>query len=407
MYINQEQKRIGQRNFWRIAGQGIDPGRFKLETCVSRQFPGGPVWGGIVGVGDQGSVLLNACQKEFIDIVAVCDINPAHRARATQHLVTSGWKKPREYEEWQEMAQKENLEVVILATPLWSHAEIAVGFLEAGTNVLCEKMMAYDEAGCRRMIATAKKRGRLLEIGYPRFYDVLHQAVYQNIISPKLLGDIHFVRLFTHRNVPWRRNEKPPFPGFDPKRWGYPDWESLLNWRMYNRYSRGLVGELGSHLTSFVDWYLGSSPRSVYGSGGIYYYKDGREVDDHIFMTFDYPGGCTVELSLTLTNSFDELYEEFLGSNGSLILREADGGMFFPKEEGCIPREPVADKGQNLEWYQNWDIAFRTEIWSLCSAVRQGTPLHCGPQRGLSSTIGCLAGPKAVDTQARVEIAES
>lgn len=406
MYLTSEQKRIGQRNFWRIVSPGLNPDRLKLETCVPREFPGGAVRAGIVGVGGQGYILLDACQKEFIDIVAVCDINPAHRARASKHLVTTGRKQPNEYADWQEMAQKENLEVVLIATPLWTHAEIAVGFLEAGTHVLCEKMMAYDEAGCRQMIQAAEKAHRHLEIGYPRFYDVVHPAMYESIIRPKLLGDIHYVRLWTHRNESWRRTEKPPFAGFDPKRWGYPDWEHLMNWRMYEVYSRGLVAEVGGHLTSFTDWFLGSSPSSVYGSGGLYHFKDGREVDDHLFMTYEYPGGCSVELSLILTNSINGLYEEFLGSEGSLIVTETDGAMFFPKEESSISRDWVDDKGQKPDLNQNFDIAFRTEIWSFCSAVRRGTPLNFGPARGLSSAISCLAGQKAVRTGARVEIAK-
>jgi predicted dehydrogenase len=91
-------------------------------------------------------------------------------------------KRPREYEDWQEMAQKEKLEVVLIATPLWTHADITVGFLNAGVHVFCEKMMAYDVAGCERMIAAARRNHRLLEIGYVRFYVPVYQAAYKNII---------------------------------------------------------------------------------------------------------------------------------------------------------------------------------------------------------------------------------
>jgi Oxidoreductase family, NAD-binding Rossmann fold/ApbE family len=47
-----------------------------------------------------------------------------------------------EYDDWQEMLQKEDLEAGIIATPLWSHADIAAGCMEAGKHVLCEKMIA-------------------------------------------------------------------------------------------------------------------------------------------------------------------------------------------------------------------------------------------------------------------------
>ncbi|HLH36113.1 MAG TPA: Gfo/Idh/MocA family oxidoreductase [Alloacidobacterium sp.] len=403
MYLTLEQQRIGQQNFWRTVGPELNPERMKLETCVPRQFSGGAVRAGIVGVGSQGAALLSYCLPEFIDVVAICDINPAHRAKACQGLAKGGWRQPREYTEWREMKEKEKLEMVIIATPLWTHAEIAVGFLEAGIHVFCEKMMAHDEEGCRQMIAAAEKHHRHLEIGYPRFYDVLHTAMYKSIILPKLLGDIHFVRLFSHNNESWRKHEQPPFPGFDPKPWGYPDWEHLMNWRMYDIYSRGLTAEWGSHITSFTDWFLGSTPISVYGSGGIYHYKDGREVDDHLFITYDHPGGCKVELSLILTNNFYGNFEEFIGSEGTVIFNDTSGLMYFPNES-CASREGDKYKDLNLDPWNNFEIAFRTEIWNFCSAVRHGNPLNCGAARGLSTVIGCLAGIKAARTRSRVAI---
>ena len=42
---------------------------------------------------------------------------------------------------------------MIMAPPLWAHADLAVGCLDAGKHVLCEKMMAWDLEGCERMRA--------------------------------------------------------------------------------------------------------------------------------------------------------------------------------------------------------------------------------------------------------------
>jgi len=57
---------------------------------------------------------------------------------------------------------------VIIAVPLWAHTDVVVPCLEAGKHVLCEKMMAFDVAGCERMKAAATKARRVLEIGYQR-----------------------------------------------------------------------------------------------------------------------------------------------------------------------------------------------------------------------------------------------
>ena len=64
---------------------------------------------------------------------------------------------------------------------------------------------------------------------------------------------------------------------------------TLLNWRMYRKYSEGLLCELGSHLVTATSWFFDSHPDAVYMSGGTYRYKDGREVYDHVYATFNYP----------------------------------------------------------------------------------------------------------------------
>jgi predicted dehydrogenase len=122
-------------------------------------------------------------------------------------------------------------------------------------------------------------------------------------------------------------------------------------------------------------------------------------------MTFDHPRGCTVELSVILSNSYGGLYEEFLGSNGSLVLSDIEGGMFFPREGGCEAVARVDGRDETAPWKTDWDIAFRTELWEFCSAVRQGTPLLCGPERAMVSATVALAGNKAIAIHERVDIA--
>jgi predicted dehydrogenase len=407
MYLTREQKAKGRRTFLRMAGGKTDASHLNLGTPTKDVKTGDPVRVGVVGIGSQGSTLLGHCLKlqKFIEVEAICDINPAHRAYASQLIAEAHGKPAHQYEDWQEMAQKEKLEAVIIATPLWTHADITVGFLNSGSHVLCEKMMAYDTPSCHRMVEASQRNHKLLEIGYPRFYEPLYQAVYRNIIQPRVIGDIHFVRLHTHRNNSWRRSEKPPSTEYNPQRWGYPTWDALANWRLYKHYSQGLVGELGSHQTSLAEWYLGSTATAVYGSGGIVCYKDGREVNDHIYMTYSHPGGCMVELSVILSNDYGGLYEELVGSKGSLIVSDIDGGMLFLNEEECgADARTSRDEDGSLPWSPDWNLAFRNEIWSFCSAIRDGRALLCGSQRAMTSAISALAGNQAVATRDRVEI---
>jgi thiamine biosynthesis lipoprotein len=96
-------------------------------------------------------------------------------------------------------------------------------------------------------------RTPLARLRLRHYYNSMYQAAYRGIVQAGLLGDVYFARLAWHRNGNWRRKGTPPSPGYDPAKWGYPTFEHLLNWRLYNRYSRGLLAELGSHQVGIVN----------------------------------------------------------------------------------------------------------------------------------------------------------
>ncbi|HEY6802997.1 MAG TPA: Gfo/Idh/MocA family oxidoreductase [Pyrinomonadaceae bacterium] len=430
MNLTEEQKTLGRRNFIKAVA-GV-PALVALGGVALTRGPvrGGPVKLALVGNGDMGKAHLNQYQKEFTDLKALCDINPKRRAVAVDILVKNGWPKPNEYDDFQEMLQKEDLEAVHLATPLWTHSTLAVEALNAGKHVLCEKMMAKSAAECQQMIDAAKKNNRVLEIGYQRFYNPIYQAAYQNIIQQGVLGDVYHVRLAWHRNSSWRRTEDAPAPNFDPSRYGYPDWEHLLNWRMYKKYSEGLLCELGSHQVTATSWFLDSHPSSVYVSGDLARYKDGREVYDHIYATFNYPGNRTATFSSIQSNAFDDNYEMFMGTKGTLIMtRELEAYLFTEPGVGETVAAtqtrvemskktggPVADSSASQpaggaqrtvnmgDQIVNKGISYQNEIAEFCTAVRTGSPVRCGGEKAMVSAVAILTGNLSAEKGTRLDI---
>jgi predicted dehydrogenase len=425
MNLTEEQKEQGRRNFLKaLAGT---PALAALGVAVSARGPvkGGPVKAAVIGTGGMGRGLIAQCQKELIDLRALCDINPKRRRAVAETLVKNGWPQPKEYDDWREMLQKEDLEAVIIATPLWSHADITVGCLDAGKHVLCEKMMAKSEADCQRMIEAAQRNKRLLEIGYQRYYNPIYQASYSNIVKQGLIGDVYFARLVWHRNGNWRRHEEPPAPDFNPSRWGYADWEHLLNWRLYKQYSEGLMAELGSHLITATNWFFEAPPVSAYSTGSIARHNDGREVPDHVYATLEYPGGRAATFSSIESNAFEDHYEMFFGTKGTLILQnEVEVYLFYEGEAATTKVEisrqtsaPVADAsatrpadapGRTVNaattGQVDRNISYRNEIAEFCASVRTGKPVLGGPQKAMQSALTVLAANRAAEKHARIEI---
>ena len=426
MNLTEEQKTLGRRNFLKVAAGA--PALVALGAAAITRGPvrGGPVKFALIGTGDMGNGHLSQYQKEFLDLKALCDINPKRRAAAAEKMVQKGWPKPNEYDNWQDMLQKEDLEAVQIATPLWSHAEIAVGCLNAGKHVLCEKMMAKSEAECQAMIDAAKKNNKVLEIGYQRYYNPIYQATYENIIKPGLLGDVYHARIAWHRNSTWRRKEEPPSPNYDPSKWGYADWDHLLNWRMYKKHSEGLLCELGSHQITAVSWFFDSAPEAVYTTGGTYRFKDGREVYDHVYATFNYPGDRTATFSSIQSNAFEDAYEMYLGTKGTLILtHEVDAYLFSEGETPATTKVEVSKQGAGpvvdssasrpidapgrtvtAEGGGTVDrnVSYKNEIAEFCAAVRTGSPIRCGPEKAMKSAVAILTGNRAAEQQARLII---
>ena len=86
------------------------------------------------------------------------------------------------------------------------------------------------------------------------------------------------------------------------------------------------MAELGSHQLDACSIFLGKRhPIAVTGIGGKFFYTDDREVDDHVFTLFEFPGTGTndhvvVTYSSFNTNSFEEYGECVMGSRGTMII---------------------------------------------------------------------------------------
>jgi predicted dehydrogenase len=375
---------------------------------------GGPVRVALVGYGKQGRQLRSLIDPDVMELVSICDIRPAKQQDA---LSTAG---ERWYQDWRRMLNQEHIEAVVIATPLYTHAEIASGCLEAGKHVFCESAMAMDAKGCRQMIQAAQRTGCLLQIGYQEYYDPLHWAAYHNIVRAGMLGDIYTVRGAWHSNNSGRVVSVPDHPSVDPRPWGYASLDQLQNWRLYRRYSNGLTAEWGGPLVSLTNWYLDAVPVSVQATGGIYSFKDGRDVGDHIYATLEYPNGRTATLSLIQSNGFEGSYSQFMGTKGTLIISRDEALLFT--EESSRPAtiavaklngsQPLLDTsasraeeasnhsalsgGANVEPGDS-RRAFQEELAAFSGAIRTGAPLRSDLAHAFNVAGTCLAIDSAIE----------
>ncbi|MCS6863320.1 MAG: Gfo/Idh/MocA family oxidoreductase, partial [Abditibacteriales bacterium] len=162
-----------------------------------------PVTIAVIGTGNEGrgALMANALRIPGVKIAAVADINPQNLQAAVD--MTKG--TARGYEDYRKMLEKEKeVQAVLIATPLNTHASITIDCLNAGKHVLCEKTMAYSVEECKAMVNAARKNKRWLQIGHQRRYNPIYHHAY-DLIQNGAIGQITHVRAQWNRNGNWRR----------------------------------------------------------------------------------------------------------------------------------------------------------------------------------------------------------
>jgi predicted dehydrogenase len=134
------------------------------------------------------------------------------------------------------------------------------------------------------------------------------------------------------------------------QKYDYQDIGELIRWRIFDRTGGGLMAELGSHQLDACSIFLGKvKPLAVLGSGVKSFYgpgKNDRDCDDHVFVTFEFPGKehpqgankgtdandiVVVTYSSINTNGFEGYGECLMGSRGTLVV-ESEKNVYLYKE---------------------------------------------------------------------------
>jgi len=273
MNLTPEEKKLGKQNFDEAVGTtrreflttiGIVGGAAAAAGLGAKYFGYGPKLDdrlrvGVIGTGDEGSVLIGALNPDYIDVVAIADIRPysryrafhgdwyspsAHAARPGLNQVygykdeTEARKHIKVYEnDYTELLDDPNVEAVIIATPLFMHHPMAIAAMKKGKHVLCEKLMGHDIGLCKEMarFADASKDGKgnpiVMAVGHQRHYSILYDNAVEQI-RQGLIGDIHHIRAQWHRdNAPEPKNDswKPPLPGEEKLAKELAAWKNALN----------------------------------------------------------------------------------------------------------------------------------------------------------------------------------
>ena len=252
-----------------------------------------------IGSGTRGCQLLEtSLQVPGVECVGVADLFDSRLTAAREYLKHD----IQTTKDYRTLLDRKDVDAVIVAATDHHHCRIVEDCCAAGKDVYCEKPMSHHVDEGFRMIAAAQRHQRILQIGSQRVSSVLHEKARQIYASGRL-GQVTAVSAFTDRNsasgawvypIPDDANEQTidwkaflvdaPQRPFDAAR--------FFRWRCFQDYGEGLAGDLFVHLLSGIQVVTGVNqpPDRAQSTGGIFRWKDGRDLPDLLETFYDYPG---------------------------------------------------------------------------------------------------------------------
>lgn len=304
---------------------------------------------GIIGCGDRGKGIMSVMKelKDLFNIVAICDVLPFRMDEAKK--VFPG-QKLESYSDYRRLLDNKRVHAVVNATPLYLHYKISSDALKVGKHIFHEKTLAFT-------IDESLSFLKLIESNSAQVFQVGHQyrslPLYvrvKEMIQKNYLGEVTQIDCRWDRNATWRRHVP------------HPSLEREINWRMYKEYSGGLVAELLSHQIDFVNWVFGSAPQTIIGTGGIDFYKDGRETFDNVQVMLRYKEGMIGNFGASLSNAREGYILKIKGSKGTVELKVNDG-FYFPEKSTLRELETVdgVTGATKIDWTKGGGIPILKE----------------------------------------------
>ncbi|QJB33302.1 Gfo/Idh/MocA family oxidoreductase [Chitinophaga oryzae] len=348
---------------------------------------------GIMGFGDVDT----AIKVPGVEFVAAADLYTGHLDRVKE-VYGSNIFTTRDY---RELLQRKDIDAIIVATPDHWHDTISIAAMEAGKAVYCEKPMVQQVEEGHKVIATQQRTKAVFQVGSQRVSSIALAEARKRYQAGEI-GQLNVVEARMDRHSAlgaWQysipTDASPATVDFDTflkDTAKVPfDAKRFFRWRNYQAYGTGIPGDLFVHLISGLHFITGSlGPTSIYASGSLSQWKDGRDVPDVVVAIFDYPE--TKEhpaFQMTLRVNFADgsgggEYTRLIGTDGVMEI----GWNDFKIKKHKLPEAPG---------YGGWDT-FRTFSEKQQAEFVKDYNAHYGGNKGKAvETTSNYAAPSGYD----------
>lgn len=288
----------------------------------------------VIGAGGMGTADTDtAITVPGVKLVAACDLYTGRLADAKKRWGSDIFTTA----DYREILERPDIDAVIIATPDHWHKDISVAAMNKGKSVYCEKPMVHDISEGSAVVAAQKKNGVVYQVGSQGVSSLGNEKAKQ-LLKEGAIGQLNYAEGFWARMSPTGAWQYPIPPDASTST---VDWNAFIantakraydplrffRWRNYRDYGTGVSGDLFVHLFSSLHFVTGSAgPNKISATGGLRYWKDGREVPDVMIGMFDYAASDSLPpFNLSLRVNFVDgtggtNYLRMVGSEGSMTV---------------------------------------------------------------------------------------
>jgi predicted dehydrogenase len=315
----------------------------------------------VIGMGIMGnSNLQTALKIPGVQFVAACDLYSGRLERVKEVYGKDIFLT----KDYRIILDRKDVDAVIIATSDQWHSRITIEALRKGKHVYCEKPMVHFISEGLGVIAAQKASKKIVQVGSQGISGLVY-AKAKELYQTGEIGKLNMVNAVYDRQdalgaweytmpldesaetVDWDMYiaGMPKMP-YDPKKFFW--------WRNYREFGTGVAGDLFVHLLTGTHFLTNSKgPTSIYSSGELCYWKDGRNVPDVMTGIMTYPETSNHSaFQLTLQVNFVS------GTGGSQVIRfVGDEGTIDIAGDGVIvhhskmPKAPGIGGWDALETY--------------------------------------------------------
>lgn len=321
----------------------------------------------IIGYGQSGK-LSHAYGMQASDsfkIVAACDTHPENRKNAANDLNCPV------YENYSEMLEKEDLDLVAIVTRSDTHATIACDCLNSGVHIVVTKPWALNQKEARIMIAAQEASGKIIFPWIPTYWAPDYNCI-SNLLAEKAIGDVFLIRRY------------------------HSDFRHRDDWQTEKQYGGGYLLNWGMHVIQPIIGLANSKVKRVFGQ--LQQTINSGDADDNFMAVLEFENG------IRGVGEFTESIHRFpafiiQGTRGTIT---SDGEtVTVQTADPCQPEE-ITTQTIPLKGKQFGDEA---DIYhDIADNLLEGKPFLTPPKLALEGTVVLDAVSQSHETRQTVDI---